>query len=74
MNVINDYMKMISNIEFPPTLKKIKVSPKLFDLIRHYFSTDVSFAATFPIEKAIFQGIDVEIDWDERGYTYEEVY
>lgn len=71
---INTIAEMISNIEIPPTLKKIKVSPKLFDLIRHHFFEDMMFAATYPIEIVSFRGVDIEMDYDLFGYTYEPVY
>ena len=75
MNTIKDYIKMISEIEIPKTLKKIKVSPNLYNLLRHLFDEEFIYGVKFPPDvDAMWRGIPIEVDCDKEDYAYEAVY
>ena len=58
----------------PRIPKKIRMSPKLFDLIQHHYEKELLYTAAFPTNITIWRGTPIEIDLDLFGYTYELVY
>ena len=75
MNTLNDYIKIISSLKIPKTIKKIKVSPKLYNLIRALFDREVIYGINFPPDTAaMWRGIAIEVDCDKEDFAYEAVY
>lgn len=58
----------------PRIPKKIRMSPKLFDLIQHHYEKELLYTAAFPVHMTIWRGTPIEIDLDLFGYTYEVIY
>ena len=54
--------------------KKIRMSPKLFDLIQHHYEKELLYTIAFPTNMTIWRGTPIEIDLDLFGYTYEVIY
>ena len=72
---LNSITKMLSNLDIPPTIKKIKVSPNLYNLIRHLFDREVTYGIKFPPNvDAMWRGIPIEVDCEKENYAYEAVY
>ena len=72
---LNSITKMLSNLNFPPTIKKIKVSPHLYNLIRYLFDREVTYGINFsPDIDAMWRGVAIEVDHEKEGYDYKVVY
>lgn len=72
---ISQIIKAIFESEYIPCVpKKIKMSPKLFDLIQHHYEKELLYTAAFPVHMTIWRGTPIEIDLDLFGYTYEVIY
>jgi hypothetical protein len=72
---LNSIAKMPSNLNIPPTLKKIQVSPELYNLIKTLFDREVTYGINFPPDvDAMWRGTPIEVDREKEGYDYEIVY
>ena len=72
---LNSITKMLSELDISPTIKKIKVSPRLYNLIRHLFDREVTYGINFPPDvDAMWRGVDIEVDCEKEGYDYEIIY
>jgi hypothetical protein len=69
---LQDSIRMLSS---DPSVKKVKVSRDLFNLIRALFDREVIYRVAHSVDTAhIFRGIDIEIDHDKEGFDYEIIY
>ena len=68
---INDYIKTLSELEIPKIIKKVKVSPQFYNVIRSLFDRETLYGISSPLKT--LQGIPVEID-DTLENDYELVY
>lgn len=58
----------------PRVTKKIRMSPKIFDLIQHHYEKELLYTTAFPTNMTIWRGVPIEIDLNLLGYTYEVIY
>ena len=72
---ISQIIKTIFEADTLPRVpKKIKMSPKLFDLIQHHYEKELLYTAAFPTHMTVWRGTPIEIDLNLFGYTYEVIY
>ena len=69
--ILNDYIKMLSELEIPKVIKKIKVTSGFYYILRNLFDREILYGISSPPET--FQGIPIEID-DTIKNDYELIY
>jgi hypothetical protein len=63
---------MLSELEIPKVIKKIKVTSGFYNILRNLFDREVLYGISFPPET--FRGIPIEIDDTIENEYYELVY
>lgn len=66
--------ELMAKLATSNTVKKVKVSPALYSLVRALFDEKIIYDISFFPGKGWFIGTPIEVDPDKEGYDYQFIY